>query len=201
MSEEKIRLSQAVIVEGKYDKIKLSSIIDALIIPTNGFQIFRDQALLKMIKKIADEHGLIIITDSDSAGMMIRSHLKNTVGSDRITNIFLPRISGKEPRKTKASAEGIVGVEGTPKEIIRTAILNSGIKPKLSLDLKPITKKDLYFAGLSGMDNSLNNRKSFLKFIGLPENLSANYLLDYLNNVFTYEEFAEVCSKWQKAQM
>lgn len=196
---EKIRVNRAVIVEGKYDKIKLSNIIDGLIIPTNGFSVFKDKALLDLIKKVAAESGLMIITDSDDAGMQIRTYLANTVGTNNVINVYMPKIEGKERRKITPSASGTVGVEGTPDEIIRERIKAVENVKKSNGDL--ITKTDLYFAGLSGSQGSYFRRKSFESFLGLPDNLSANYLLEYLNFTYTKDEFSEVLIKWQKAEM
>ena len=116
-----IKLDLPIIVEGKYDKIKLSSIFDAVIITTEGFGIFKNKEKSELIKKLAEKNGVIVLTDSDSAGSIIRSHLKNILSEDKIHHIFLPPIKGKEKRKTKASSEGLLGVEGINKEIILKA--------------------------------------------------------------------------------
>lgn len=196
MSLEKLKIDSAIIVEGKYDKIKLSGIVDALIIQTNGFRIFKDKALINMLKMVAEEKGIIVLTDSDSAGMMIRSYIKNTVGTDNVKNVFLPKISGKEKRKTSPSAEGFVGVEGTPDEVIINALKNLGDTVVQCENDNPITKVDLFNLGFSGGELSSKKRASFELFLGLPDNLTANYLLDYLNFTFTKDEFFEVVEKW-----
>lgn len=196
---DRFKISRAIIVEGKYDKIKLSGIVEGLIIPTNGFSVFKDKSLLGLIRKAAEEKGLIVLTDSDSAGMAIRSYLKKTVGTDNIINVYLPKISGKEKRKDKLSAEGVLGVEGVDDDIIRNALLNA-VPAETKTDAG-ITKLDLYRLGISGGENSSAKRADFERFIGLPDNLSANYLVEYLNFAYTRSQFEEVVSKWEKDQI
>ena len=194
--KERIKVSRAIIVEGKYDKIKLSGIVEGLIIPTNGFSVFKDKPLLELIKKIAAEHGLIVLTDSDKAGMLIRSYIKKTVGTDNIINIYLPQIHGKEKRKIAPSAEGLLGVEGIEDEIIAEAI-KSAVSYENAKG-EAITKLDLYDLGVSGKENSSFLRAEFERYLNLPDNLSANYLLEYLNFAFNKETFLEVAESWQK---
>ena len=135
-----LKLSRAVIVEGKYDKIRLENIVDAVIIPTNGFRIFKDEEKRRLIKKIAEKKGIIVLTDSDKAGSVIRSHIKSIASSADIISVYLPQISGKERRKTKPSAEGLVGVEGTPDEIIIKALERFSVNEERS---ERIEKNDL----------------------------------------------------------
>ena len=185
---EKIKISQAVIVEGKYDKIKLSNIIDAFIIETNGFGIFKDKEKLSFIKKLADERGIIILTDSDHAGFMIRNHLSSAIPKDKITNVYIPDVFGKEKRKASPSKEGKIGVEGMEKE----ALLNAFERAKINCEIKenpdPITNYDLFELGLSGTPNAKENKRKLLKKLELPEFLSTSSLLSYLNNNMTKEE-------------
>ncbi len=193
---DKLRISRAIIVEGKYDKIKLSNIIDGLIIVTNGFSIFKDKTIVGLIRKAAAAQGLLILTDSDSAGQLIRSHIKSIVTTDNIVNAYIPQISGKEKRKTEPSAEGFLGVEGISDDIIRQVLLPFVDENKVSG--KTIAKSDLYFAGLSGTDGCSEERREFEAYLGLPENLPTNYLLDYLNFEYSYDEFMEVLHKWRE---
>ena len=185
---EKIKISQAVIVEGKYDKIKLSNIIDAFIIETNGFGIFKDKKKLGFIKKLADERGIIILTDSDHAGFMIRNHLSSAISKDKITNVYIPDVFGKEKRKASPSKEGKIGVEGMEKE----ALLNAFERAKINCEIKenpdPITNYDLFELGLSGTPNAKENKRKLLKKLELPEFLSTASLLSYLNNNMTKTE-------------
>ncbi len=194
-----IKLDMPVIVEGKYDKITLSNIIDAPIIPTNGFGIFKDKEKCRMIRLLAQKNGIVVLTDSDSAGNLIRAHIKNIVGDCEIFNVYTPRIEGKEKRKTHISQEGILGVEGMTSEIIETAFIKSGVTLKKHRgDISKITKSDLFSVGLSGGKLSSAKRKSLLRFLELPDNLSPNAMIDILNTLFTPTEFFEVIKKWEQ---
>ena len=193
-----IKLDKPIIVEGKYDKITLENVIDGLIIPTDGFRIFKDKEKRDLIRTLARRFGIIVITDSDSAGNMIRSHIKNIVGDCEIINVYVPRIKGKEKRKDKCGKEGILGVEGMTVETLQKALERSGVTAgKVSEKSRKITKTDLYSCGLSGGKDSSEKRKKLLKFLELPENLSPNAMLDILNTLLSYDEFLEVIDKWQ----
>ena len=189
---EKIKISQAVIVEGKYDKIKLENIIDAFIIETNGFGIFKDKEKLSFIKKLADERGIIILTDSDSAGFMIRNHLLSAIPKEKIINVYIPDIFGKEKRKTTASKEGKLGVEGMDKETLLKAFEKANINCEIKENPDPITNYDLYELALSGTPNAKQNKKKLLKELDLPEFLSTSSLLTYLNNNMTKTELQRI---------
>ena len=188
---EKIKISQAVIVEGKYDKIKLSNIIDAFIIETNGFSIFKDKEKLSFIKKLADERGIIILTDSDHAGFMIRNHLLSAIPKEKITNVYIPDVYGREKRKRIPSKEGKLGVEGMDKEVLEKAFERAKINCEIKENPNPITNYDLYELGLSGTENAKQNKKKLLEKLELPEFLSTSSLLSYLNNNMTKEELYE----------
>ena len=185
-----IHIEQAVIVEGKYDKIKLESIIDAVIIQTNGFAVFKDNEKMALIKHFANTKGIIILTDSDTAGFKIRNYLKGTIENDKITNVYIPDIFGKEKRKIKPSKEGKLGVEGIDKDIIVNAFIKAGIifSDKIKTE-NVISKLDLYNDGFSGTENSSQNRRILLKYLNLPELLTTASLLEVLNSMFTYEEY------------
>ena len=196
-----IKLKSPVIVEGKYDKITLENVIDALIIPTNGFSIFKDTEKCRMIRALAQRYGVVILTDSDSAGNMIRAHIKNIVGDCEIYNVYVPQIVGKEKRKEGYGKERLLGVEGMTPDILLEALKKSGITGEALPERKDkITKTDLYFCGLSGGENSGLRRKELLKKLDLPQNLSPNAMLDILNTVITKEEFYEVTREWQNSQ-
>lgn len=185
-----IKLEQAVIVEGKYDQIKLSGVIDALIIKTDGFGIFKNKEKQKFLRKLADEKGLIVMTDSDSAGFMIRNFISSCVPKDKITNVYIPDIYGKEKRKDAPSAEGKLGVEGVSEQVIVAAMEKAGITAKVTENnRRMITNLDLYEYGLSGRENSSLKRKQLLKKLGLPERLSSSSMLKILNSFVTYEQF------------
>ena len=162
-----IKLEQAVIVEGRYDKIKLSSIIDGLIIETDGFGIFKDKEKQRLIRRLAEEKGIIIMTDSDSAGFKIRSFLGGSIPADRITHVYIPDIFGKEKRKTEPSKEGKLGVEGVPKKIILEALGKAGVtcsEIKTGSN-REITNVDLYELGLSGNTVEQIIRPTYDEFI------------------------------------
>ena len=185
-----IKLNEVVIVEGKYDKITLENVIDAVIIPTNGFGIFKDKAKCSLIRRIAEEKGVIVMTDSDSAGNLIRSHLKNICKGQNIINVYIPQLSGKEKRKSRGSKEGFLGVEGMSEEIITKALDRSGVTHRIVKgETKRILKTDMYRLGFSGRDGSAAKRRELCKTLDLPENLSSNALLDILNTFYTADEF------------
>lgn len=189
----KLKIKEAVIVEGKYDKIKLSSLIDGLIIETHGFQIFRDREQLAFLRRLADTRGLLILTDSDGAGFLIRHYLAGAIDSSKIKHAYIPDVLGKEKRKEKPSSEGKLGVEGLPVRLLREAILRAGVScggEEPEQESRPITKLDLFEAGLTGRDDSAARRRSFLHDLGLPEHLSANAMVPVLNSMMTYEDFA-----------
>lgn len=193
-----IKLDSAVIVEGKYDKITLENIIDAPIIATDGFRIFKDKAKCKLIRKIAGEKGIIVITDSDSAGALIRAHIKNITGNTNITNVYIPKIFGKEKRKIAPSKEGTLGVEGMSADIIKKALEKSGVMLTESKERqREITKTDMFVFGFSGCQEAKAKRQEFLKHLDLPETLSPNAMLDILNTFYSFDEFREEVEKWQ----
>lgn len=194
-----IKLEQPVIVEGKYDKIALENLIDALIIPTEGFGIFKNKEKCDMIRTLAQKYGVIVMTDSDSAGNMIRAYIKKIVGNSRIINVYIPCLKGKEKRKTAYSKEGFLGVEGMSLQVLKAALERSGVKGReITAKEKQITKTDMFEWGLSGGENSADLRKKLLNHLCLPESLSPNAMLDILNTLFTHGEFVEVVTKWQK---
>ncbi len=190
-----IRLEQPVIVEGKYDKITLENVIDALIITTDGFGIFKNKEKGALIRRLAQEKGIIVMTDSDSAGSVIRSHIKSIVGNCEIINVYLPLMKGKEKRKSAPSKEGLLGVEGMSPTIIEEALRKSGVLAQKTARIRKITKTDMFCFGLSGNENSAQKRKELLKKLGLPENLSSNAMLDVLNTLYGYDEFASILTK------
>lgn len=191
--KDKIKLSEAVIVEGKYDKIKLSNILDAFIIETNGFAVFKDKTKLSFIKKLAKERGIIILTDSDHAGFMIRNYISSGVPKEQIKNVYIPDIFGKEKRKNAPSKEGKLGVEGMTKEVIVEALSKAGITSSKSVCSDPVTTVDFYDLGLTGGAGSKAKRKALCKTLDLPEFLSTSSLISCINNFMTKEEFYSVC--------
>lgn len=186
-----IKINEAVIVEGKYDKIKLSSVIDGVIIVTNGFGIFKDKEKLELIRYYAEKTGIIILTDSDNAGRKIRGYIKGAIGKGIIKNVHIPDIFGKEKRKTKASAEGKLGVEGIDTATLRAAFEKAGITSAERTAPKDITKLTMFELGLSGGNESSILRKRLQKRLGLPSMLSAGALLEVLNTMMTAAELKE----------
>lgn len=180
---------KAIIVEGKYDKIRLSQFIDAPIIVTNGFGIFKDGEKKALISRLAQLHGIVILTDSDSAGMMIRNHIRSFVPDDRIINVYAPEILGKERRKSAPSKEGTLGVEGISSKLLENCFLRAGVFCEDTPPREKITKSDLYECGLYGGDGSAEKRESLLKKLGLPHNMTTPSMLTALNSIFTREEF------------
>ena len=192
-----ISLKEAVIVEGKYDKIRLSSLIDALIIPTGGFSIFQDKDKRNWIRKLAKENGIVILTDSDRAGREIRNYIQSIVGKEgTVYHAYIPEIFGKEKRKTKPSKEGTIGVEGTPDEIILKALKAAGVTQDRSNQVSAgLTKADLMEVGLVGLGESAQKRRVLLEKLSLPKNLSANAMLKAINSSLSKEEFYDLCSR------
>ena len=187
-----IKIKQAVIVEGKYDKIKLSGIIDAPIIQTDGFGIFKDKELQRMIRKLAEKRGILVLTDSDSAGFKIRSFIGSTVDQKDIIHAYIPDIFGKESRKTEPSKEGKLGVEGVSEKIIMQALANAGVLCESTAEPeRPITKLDLYELGFTGGEGSAQKRAALLRYYSFPSRLSANSLIKVLNCITTYDRFIE----------
>lgn len=191
-----IRLKQAVIVEGKYDKIKLSSIIDGVIITTNGFSVMKNKDTLNLIRFFAEKSGIIILTDSDAAGFRIRNYIKGAVKNGKIINVYIPDIFGKEKRKTSPSKEGKLGVEGIDKELILNAFEKAGVFSEETDESREyITRIDLFEAGLSGGGNSSEKRRVMLKKLNMPQRLSANGMLDVLNTMMNREEFLKLAEE------
>ena len=181
-----IILNEIIVVEGKYDKIKLSRLFDTLIIATDGFRIYKDKQKAQLIKTAALKRGVIIITDSDTAGLRIRNRVRQLVGDAKVKNVYLPQIAGKEKRKAKPGAEGLLGVEGIPDEIILNAVAaQTSEAPKR----EKITKAELFDMGLCGGENSSELRKKLCAAFGLPQNLSTAALLDTINVLYTKDEF------------
>lgn len=186
-----IKIDQAIIVEGKYDKIKLSSVVDGIIIMTNGFRIFKDKEKLELIRYYARTTGIIILTDSDSAGRKIRGYIKGAVHDGNIKNVYIPDIFGKEKRKDKPSAEGKLGVEGIDSDILIKAFEKAGITASQSNTIHDITNMTLFENGLSGGKNSKLLRERLQKKLGLPSLMSSASLIEVLNTMMNGEELAE----------
>lgn len=185
-----IKCTQPVIVEGKYDKIKLSALIDGTIIETNGFTIFKDKNKLEMLRVLAKKTGIIILTDSDAAGFKIRHYIRSAIPEGEIIHVYIPDVYGKERRKTAPSKEGKLGVEGMDLQTLEQCFEKAGVTAgKSSGRREEITKADLFLWGLSGTDGAFDKRKVLLQELNFPERMSTKALLPVLNTLFTKEEF------------
>lgn len=189
-----VHIREAIVVEGKYDKIRLASVADALVLETHGFGIFKDKEQLALLRLLAKERGLLILTDSDSAGFVIRGYLNGVIPPDQIKHAYIPEILGREKRKASPSKEGLLGVEGVDGKTILEALKRAGAtiegerKPE-GPSKRPLLKYDLFEAGLSGGAESAARRRRFLSLLGLPARLSANRLLEVLNATMSRGQF------------
>lgn len=188
-----LKINEAVIVEGRYDKVKLANLIDALIIETNGFEIYKNKEKLKFIRRLADERGIIVITDSDHSGFQIRNYISSGIPKDRIKHLYIPDIYGKEKRKDKPSKEGKLGVEGINDDVLLKLFGELDIKAAVSNNEERVSTVDLFELGLSGTPNAKQNKKKLLKALNLPEFLSTNSFISYINSSMSREEFYSIC--------
>ena len=189
-----VRIREAIVVEGRYDKNTLSQIVDAPILETNGFGIFKDKKQMVLLRKVAKLRGLIVFTDSDGAGFVIRNHLKSAIDGRFLNHAYIPDIPGKERRKSAPGKEGKLGVEGMSPEIILQALRRAGatIEGENAPSRNSITKQDLMELGLSGGANSAEKRRKLLHNLDLPEHMSANAMLQALNLLYSLEELTAV---------
>ena len=189
-----VRIREAIVVEGRYDRNTLSQIVDAPILETSGFGIFKDKKQLELLRKVAKARGLIVFTDSDGAGFVIRNHLKSAIDGRCLKHAYIPDIPGKERRKSAPGKEGKLGVEGMSPEIILEALRRAGatIEGENAPSRNGITKQDLMELGLSGGANSAEKRRMLLNKLDLPEHMSANAMLQALNMLYSLEELTAV---------
>lgn len=189
---DKVRIKEAILVEGRYDKNTLSQILDAAILETKGFGIFKDQAQMRLLRQVAQRRGLIVFTDSDGAGLVIRNHIKSAIPAQYLKHAYIPDVMGKERRKASPGKEGKLGVEGMSREVLLQALLRAGATFEDADDVrgKGVTKQDLMALGLSGGANAAQKRRMLLKHLNLPENLSANAMVQALDLLYTPEELA-----------
>ena len=189
-------IKETIIVEGTYDKIKLSGFIESVILTTNGFTVFKNKKLLESIKTLARETGIVILTDADSAGFKIRNYIKQSITEGTVLHAYIPDVKGKEKRKRVPGKEGLLGVEGIDEKTILTALKNAGCTINGSSEApkseKAVTKADMFAAGLSGGADSGKRREELAKKLGTPSKISANMLLDVINRLMTYEEFIKL---------
>ena len=185
-----VKIREAIVVEGRYDKNTLSQIVDAPILETSGFGIFKDKKQMALLRQVARKRGLIVFTDPDGAGFVIRNHIKSAVEPQYLKHAYIPDIMGKERRKKTAGKEGKLGVEGVSREIILEALRRAGatIEGEEASGQNQITKQDLMELGLSGGSDASVKRLALLKKLDLPEHMSANALLQALNLLYSLEE-------------
>ena len=185
-----VKIKEAILVEGRYDKNTLSQIVDAPILETAGFGIFKDKKQMALLRQVAEKRGLIVFTDSDGAGFVIRNHIKSAIPGKYLKHAYIPDILGKEKRKAAPGKEGKLGVEGMKPEIILEALRRAGatIEGETAASSHQITKQDLMELGLSGGPDASRNRLKLLKALNLPEHMSPNAMLQALNLLLTREE-------------
>lgn len=190
-----ISVKEVIVVEGRYDKNTLSQVVDAVIIETSGFGIFTDGEKLALLRRLAEKRGLIVLTDSDGAGFVIRNFIKGAIDPSLVKHAYIPDISGKEKRKPSPSKEGLLGVEGMRPYVLIEALRKSGatIEGETAAAAQArITKADLYAKGIAGTANASERRSGLLKKLELPAKLSTNALTDILNAIMTREEFLDL---------
>lgn len=198
-----IRVKEAILVEGRYDKIKLASLVDGVILEAGGFSLFRDREKLAYLKRLAREQGLILLTDSDGAGFVIRGKLSSHIPPEHLKHAYIPDVYGKERRKARPSKEGKLGVEGMDLATLRAALERAGATilegeaaPSPANQGEPVTKSDLFQLGLSGKADSAQRRKELQRALGLPERLSANGLVQAINALYSREEFLRLAGEY-----
>ena len=192
-----VKIKEAIVVEGRYDKNTLSQIVDAPILETAGFGIFKDKQQRKLLRKVAQTRGLIVFTDADGAGFVIRNHIKSAIPGKYLKHAYIPDIPGKERRKAAPGKEGKLGVEGMTPEIILQALRNAGATIEGETEKRTagaITKADLVALGLSGVPGSEEKRKALMKHLDLPEHMSPNALLQALNLLYDLVELEQLLS-------
>lgn len=189
-----LKIREAIVVEGRYDKNTLSQLVDAPILETSGFGIFKNKEQMALLRKVAQTRGLIVLTDSDGAGLVIRNHLKSAIPGQYLKHAFIPDIPGKEKRKRTAGKEGLLGVEGMSREVIENALKAAGatIEGEQAAEPHAITKQDMMELGLSGGAGSSEKRAILQSKLGLPKNISANALLQALNLLYTLDELSNL---------
>jgi ribonuclease M5 len=195
--QERLKIPYPVIVEGRYDKLRLESVIEAHIIPTDGFGIFQKEEKASMLRALAGKTPLILLTDSDGAGKLIRSHLTSVLPRERVIQLYVPRISGKEKRKSEASAEGILGVEGMERELLYELFepYANAAAVENRMAENPLSKTDLYEDGLTGGEGSRERRDALCVRLGLPTSMTPNALLAALRVLCTYEEYCALVER------
>ncbi len=192
----RIPVREVIVVEGRYDKNTLLQIFDAAVVETGGFGINNDAEKLALLRRLAAERGLVVLTDSDAAGFMIRAKLKGAIDPALVKHAYIPDVPGRERRKRRASKEGKLGVEGMEREVLIDALRRAGATMGGEVNVRrgSVTKADLAALGLSGAEGSAERRRALLRHLALPERMSANAMLDVLNALYTREELERICA-------
>ena len=203
---EKLKIPYPIIVEGKYDRMKLLAICEGLIIKTDGFGVFRAQEKAALIRTLAQSGPIIVLTDSDGGGKVIRSHISALVPKDKLIQLYIPRILGKEKRKSEPSKEGVLGVEGMENSLLYQLLLpfsdlcgGEAAKKLAKIASNPLSKVDFFVDGLTGGENSAKKRDEIAKKFNLPQGMSSNALLEALRVLATYEEYLEAVGRDEKS--
>lgn len=194
-----LKIREAIVVEGRYDKNTLAQIVDAPILETKGFGLFKDPKQLELLRSVAKKRGLIVLTDSDGAGFVIRNHIKSAIAAKYLKHAYIPDVAGKEKRKAAPGKEGKLGVEGMSPEVLLAALKNAGATiegESTDRENDQITKQDFVEFGLSGGLNASERRKRLQNRLHLPEHMSANALLQALNLLLSREELGEIVREW-----
>lgn len=197
-----LKIKEAIVVEGRYDKNTLSQVVDTLIIPVDGFQVFKKPDTIQLLRRVAEQQGVIILTDSDGAGFVIRNHLKGVIPQEWVKQAYIPDIYGKEKRKDVPGKEGKLGVEGMPPRMLEEVLRRAGAtvlgEETDDPPRRKITKADLFRDGLSGGPGSRERRSALLRELELPEHLTTNGLLQVLNRLITYERYQQIVEKLEE---
>ena len=193
---EKLKITYPIIVEGKYDRLRILSVADANVITTDGFGIFKKSEKIALLRTLSERSPIIVLTDSDGAGKLIRSHISSAVSADRLIQLYIPQIEGKEKRKSLPSAEGTLGVEGIDREIIYGILKPYADEGAYAVSLEnPLSKTDFYIDGLSGKDDSAARRDELCVKVGLPKKMTANALLAALRLMLSYDEYLSLVGR------
>lgn len=194
----KAAIVEAVVVEGKYDAIRLHSVVDTTIVVTDGFGIFKQPEKMELLRRLARAQGLIVLTDSDAAGFVIRDRISGTLPTEQVKHAYIPEIVGKEKRKKEPSKEGLLGVEGIDGDTVLNALWRAGATPlngEKAQSVRYLSKARLYADGLSGGEDSARLRRQLLQYLELPVKLSANRMIEVLNVLLTEEEYEQALTQ------
>lgn len=199
---KKLKIREVIVVEGKYDLNALKQMIDGIVVTTDGFGIFHNSEKMELIRRMAEKRGVVILTDSDGAGFVIRNHLKSCLPKEQVKHAYIPDVYGKEKRKRIRSKEGKLGVEGMSTDVLRRSLIAAGatIDGEAVFGGGTLSKADLFAIGLSGTPNSAENRAKLIRALELPEKLSPNALLDVLNAMYEKQQFLALWNQISEKQ-